>query len=69
MKWRLDDAESLKRLQSDTRIHWEKVRVELVNKKRNLFRLTFFQFDRDNPQANSGMQKTMLASPSPQKPT
>ena len=63
MKWRLDDAESLERLQSDTRIHWEKVRVELVNKKRNLFRLTFFQFDRDNPQANSGMQKTMLASP------
>ncbi len=63
MKWRLDDAEPVERLQSDIRIHWENVRVELVNKKRNLFRLTFFQFDRHNSQANSGIQKTMLASP------
>jgi hypothetical protein len=63
MKWRLDDAEPVERLQSDIRIHWEKVRVELVNKNKNLFRLTFFQFDRNNPQANSGVQKTMLASP------
>lgn len=63
MKWRLDDSESLERLQSDTRIHWEKVRVELINKKRNLFRLTFIQFDRDNAQANKGMQRTLLASP------
>ncbi|MBM3431793.1 MAG: hypothetical protein FJX92_02155 [Bacteroidetes bacterium] len=63
LKWRLDDSEPIERLLTDSRINWQKVSIKQVDKRGNLYALTFSQFDSDNPSVNKGMQKTLLASP------
>ena len=60
--WRLDDSEPLSVLGIEGRIHWEDVRIRAVNRKKQLYALTFVQFDREEP-ARRGIQKTILARP------
>ena len=63
MKWRLDDSEPIERLLTDNRVNWGSVRIVLVDKKKDLYSLTFSQFDREDLSANKGIQRTILASP------
>lgn len=59
--WRLDDSQPIDVLQVQSRILWEGVRIKRVNKKNNLYELTFIQYDRDDPEQSKGIQKTILA--------
>ncbi len=61
LKWRLDDSQPIEVMEVQTRIHWEGVRIKRVNKKKNLYELTFTQFDRDDTATSKGIQKTILA--------
>ncbi|MFM7671946.1 MAG: hypothetical protein ACKO6Q_05060 [Bacteroidota bacterium] len=63
MKWRLDDSQPIETLITDTRTNWEGVRIKLVDKKRNLYSLTFGQYESDDPTKEKGRVKTILASP------
>ncbi len=63
MQWQLDDSEPTEVLGVQGRVHWEDVRIQKVNNKRNTYALTFTQFDRGDQAANKGIQKTILASP------
>ena len=60
--WRLDESEPLSVLGIEDRIHWEDVRIRAVNRKKQLYALSFVQFDREEL-ANRGIQKTILARP------
>jgi hypothetical protein len=61
--WRLADSEPNSSLITDSRIHWQGVGIKLINKKKNLYELTFSQFDSDDPTVSKGIQKKILASP------
>lgn len=63
LKWQLDASEPLERLATDNRIHWGKVSIKLIDKRKNLYALTFTQHDSDDPTTSKGIQKTILASP------
>ena len=61
IKWRLDESQPIEFLEEQSRIHWEGVRITRVNKKNNLYKLSFTQFEKDDPEASKGIQKTVLA--------
>ncbi len=61
LKWRLDESQPIELLEVQTRVLWESVRIKRVNKKKDLYELSFTQFDRDDSAASKGIQKTILA--------
>jgi hypothetical protein len=63
MKWRLDDSEKIEVLGIQGRVHWENVRINKVKNRQQVYALTFTQFDRGEGSSESGIQKTILASP------
>ena len=63
MKWRLDDSEKIEVLGIQGRVHWENVRINKVKNRQQVYALTFTQFDRGEGSPESGIQKTILASP------
>lgn len=63
MKWRLDASEPTEVLGIQGRVHWEDVRIRLVNKKKALYELAFTQFDRTYDTSRKGIRKSLLAIP------
>ena len=63
MKWRLDDSEPTEVLGVQGRVHWENVRIQKVKNRQQVYALSFTQFDRGEGASNTGIQKTILASP------
>jgi hypothetical protein len=60
LKWRLDDSQPIELLEVQSRVNWEAVKIVPINRKNNLYQLTFTQFEkRENGKV--GMQQTILA--------
>lgn len=61
VNWRLAADEPTESVTIQNRIHWGGVRIRRIQKKSNLYELTFIQFDNDDPAATKGIQKTIRA--------